>query len=335
MKFNYESMDFDKPIYIKTLNGIGDFCWLAVKISYIKKIYNIPKITLRMQLAGDYRDSRAIDFIRKFDFIDEIFETRFSIFKNKVCLNKRLNYIDLGYNKDKSEYTLIINPYIEHEGRIEQILPDVPCNFNFFNNSYQIDKQDIVFAKEFAKKGSLFGKGTIGHIVFHLGCKTNNTFNGMNKDASWKIIDWVKLAKKIRKITNLPIYVLGASYDNDYAEEFLQSCNDGNIFNLCGKTKITQSIEMLRQSCLVVSFASGIGIASTYLETPTLMFWMPETHSVSPYEFIHFSNSFSTNWVPPYCIGKSYMPAFYHIDDVNNVFNKCETLLKNNVWKNW
>ena len=103
---------------------------------------------------------------------------------------------------------------------------------------------------------------------------------------------------------------------------------DLNVQNMCGKTTTTQIIEVLRQASLVVSFASGIGIASTYLETPTVMFWMPQDYSVSPYEDLRFSDSFATNWVPPYAIGQTYYPAYYFKDTVDTVAAACEDMLE-------
>lgn len=329
MKSNFEPLLKNKPVVITTLNGIGDLCWCFVKLANLKKIYDIPKITIKMHMAGDQRDARSQEFIKRFDFIDFIIFSKFEIHKNPVSENNRINYIDNGYNSKKTEYTFIVNPYIEWDGRIEEILPEVPPCFDFFKKSYVPTKADMVYAKNLQQVGYVKNQKNVSCILFHLGCVDNNTHNGMNRFENWNIKNWADLARKLRQISDLPIYVVGAKYDNEYALRLMKEVENENlnIHNMCGKTTTTQVIEIMKHASLVVSFASGIGIASTYLETPTVMFWMPEKHSVSPYDPIHFSNSFATNWVPPYLINKTYYPAYYFKDTVDTVFNECKKII--------
>lgn len=331
MNYEYEPILKGKSITIKTLNGIGDLCWCAVKLANLKKVYEIPKLTIKMHMAGDHRDTRSHDFIKNFDFVDFVIFSKFDIHKNPVNYKNRINYVDNGYDEYKKEYTFIINPYIEWKGRLENIFPDVPPCYDFFNKCYISNKSDLNFAKNLQRIGFINNQKRVGSICFHLGCTSNNTHNGMNRFEKWKIEDWAELTKKIRLITDLPIYIIGAKYDDDYASRLIDQTKNQNlnILNLCGKTTTTQTIEILKNTSLVVSFASGIGISSTYLETPTIMFWMPEGESISPYHFLHFSNSFATNWVPPYLINKTYFPAYYFKDDVDSVFSYCYKALEN------
>lgn len=322
----------NKPLTIKTLNGIGDLCWLMVVINNLKKIYKIPKLTIKLQLAGDRRDDRALKFIKKFKNVDDAFSERFDIFKQPIIINKKLNYINEGYRKFGNglgielwgkgkinlniEYTYIINTYLEKGIRIEEILPDVPVDWNILKESYEIDKNDTKFVKE------KFGKE---YICFHLGCLTNNTVNGMNREETWNYDHWYQLAKKIRKISDLPIFIVGAFYDKDYSQPFMKKYGKDieNIYDVCGETDTTQLIEMLRDCKLLVSFASGVAISAVYMYIPTVMFWMPEKYSVSPWDEIHFSDNFATAWIPP---NNKYYPAYYHKDSPTTVFKAIQEM---------
>lgn len=317
-----------KPLAIRTMNGFGDLCWLMTVINNFKKYYELPKLTIRIQLAGDHRDGRATNFIARFKNVDEVGEVRYSIHRHPISIEGKINYTPSGYNKDKSELTLIINPYIEWVGRIENIFPDVPCDWDVLNSGYQPDPEGVKIAESMLKYGKLNGLNKKGYICWHFGCLMTNTSDGMNRGETWNLSHWYELGIRIREISDLPIYILGARYDNDYATKFMSLYGDKlpDIYNLCGATNATQVIEVLRQANLVVSFASGLPIASTYMYVPTIMFWMPQGYSVSSTNNIQFSDAFATNWVPQKSLdSKLYYPAFYHRDTVDSVF---EAVLK-------
>lgn len=322
MNYTFPDIKKNEPLTLITMNGIGDLCWAFVKIANFKKAYNIPKIKLKLHLAGDQRDGRVNDIVERFSFVDEYESIRFNIHKEHIVENRRLAYIESGYN-DAGEYTFIPNAHLEWQGRIEEIFPDVTPCYDFFDKYYKCDPKDVRKACDFRKQGKINNTACNSFICFHLGSTNTNTHNGMNRFQKWRLEDWAALVRAIRGYCDLPIYILGAHYDNEYALKFIDVLNrmkyNANVLNLCGKTSASLMIEMLRISALTVSFASGVAIASTYLGTPTIMFWMPEEKSVSINRDIGFSNKFSTNWVPPNILNSTYYPAFYFVDNINTV----------------
>jgi len=322
MTYEYPDIKKNEPLTLITMNGIGDLCWAFVKLANIKKQYNIPSLKLKVHLAGDFRDNRVNQILDRFTFIDSYEGMRFKVHKDHIVENRRIAYIKSGYN-EKNEYTFIPNSHLEWNGRIEEIFPDITPCYDFFDTHYKCDAKDVRKACDYRKFGKISGAQCNSFICFHLGSTETNTINGMNRFQKWRLEDWGALVRIIRAQSDLPIYILGANYDNDYALKFIEVLNrmkyNNNVINLCGKTSTTLAVEMLRISSLTVSFASGIGIVSTYLGTPTIMFWMPEEKSVSRTQDIAFSNSFATNWVPPNILNSTYYPAFYFVDNINTV----------------
>jgi hypothetical protein len=370
MTYNFEPIQGNCPaIAMRLLNGIGDLCWCAVKLANFKKTYKINNLYAKMHLAGDYRDSRSKDFIKRFTFFNRIEFEQFPIHQNPISIEQRLNYVPSKYSMTKNknnytpsetkknlrsfylseknekyqnkyrqapvpEYTFIVNPYIEWDGRIEEIWPDVPPCHDFFFTHYRINPQDTKSALSLTQQGKLFNTDQKGYFCIHLGCTANNTHNGMNRFENWSIQNWFELCQKLNSISNFPIYIIGAAYDNEYATKLTDLTDqypELKVINLCAKYSTLQTIEILRNASLVVSFASGIGIAATYLKTPTIMFWMPEYKSVSPYDDIRFHRNFATNWVPPDLINQIYYPAYYFEDTTQSVFDKCSLAIENHL----
>lgn len=309
-----------ETLNLRVMNGIGDLCWLCSVIGNMKKAYDIDKINIDVQLAGDHRDGRAHEFIERFDFIDKITTTRFNIHSPQGPYENRLIYMDQGYNAEGDLYTLFPNPWIEWGGRLEEMFPDVPIMWDIFNHFVALP-QEVGFAENLKRNGTCLGQAERGYFCFHMGTEATSTTDGMNRGGDWSTMDWAKLMGKVKQISDLPIYIIGAPYDNGYTDNVFKLLEPGHgIVNLAGKTSSTQVVEVLKQATAVVGFPSGIPITSTYLGTPTVMFWRPEGTSHSSQCSLWFSDSFATNWVRPDFIGETYHPAWYGKDDVESVF---------------
>jgi FkbM family methyltransferase len=319
-----------EPLVLRTANGIGDICWLMVLAGSLKRRLEIPKLTLELQLAGDHRDDRAVEFARRFTAVDEVRTARFDIHLQPPAHEARLRYVPNGYAQtqggdvNRGPYTLIINPWLEWQGRLEDFVPELEPQWDVLESGYRREKADIAAAASYSRGGELLGVAHTGHVCIHLCSRADNSTAGMNRGGRWSLGDWLELLKRLRTITDLPIYVLGAKEDADFACELIQRAarQVPRLFDLCGKTTTTEAVELLRQSSLTVSFASGLAIASCYLGVPTVTFWNAEGHSVSPDEEIWFSDSFATNWVPPQTLGSGlYHPAVYGRDNPDSVFS--------------
>ena len=315
-----------RPLVLHTANGIGDLCWLMVLAGSLKRRLNIPRLTLELQLAGDERDGRAVEFARRFTAVDEVTTARFDIHLQPVAAGARLRYVPNGYAvaTKRRAYTLIVNPWLEWQGRLENFMPEVEPQWGVLATGYRRDPADERTAAAYSWPGRLLGQPRTGHIAIHLCSRSDNSTAGMNRGGLWSLGDWLALLERLRTISDLPIYILGAKQDADYSAELLSLARRRvqHLYDLCGATSTTLAIEILRQSSLVVSFASGLAVAACYLGVPTVAFWNAEGHSTSPHEDVWFSDGFATNWAPPAMLASGlYYPAIYGRDTPETVFN--------------
>ena len=93
------------------------------------------------------------------------------------------------------------------------------------------------------------------YIVFH--CSSNE------KSKDWLDKNWAKLAEHISKKYKLPIIEVGT-------ESTLQRYNL-NFINLCGKTTILETAEVIRRSLLFVGVDSGPAHIANAVETPGIV----------------------------------------------------------------
>ena len=320
-------LDRERPLVVRTMNGIGDLCWSMAMIANAKAVLGIQNIVVDMHLAGDFRDNRAVEFIRRLDFVDYVMSSPFPIKQRAPVVRNRIQYMPSGYNQDRTVYTLIPNGALEWGQRLETLLPTIPVEWRLLTTRYFPDEIGAARAKELSRAGRLLGDECRSYVCLHLGAESDNTRAGMNIGGVWTPRHWVELASMIRAQSDLPIYVLGAEYDRQFAERVFPPpvSEKLGIVNLCGQTSCTGLVEILRRCELLVSFASGVAVCAVYLGVPTVCFWNPEGRSMGDSTPYWFSDAFATSWVAP---AARYRAAVYGRDDCDSVFRKIASLFR-------
>ncbi len=317
-----------RPLKIRTLNGFGDLCWLMVAIGNFKKQFAIPKLSLDLHIADDCRDHRAVEFIRRFSDVDEVEQSRFR--SQTISYEApRFDYIPNGTD-DTGRCGLVPNGWLEWEGRLEDWLPWAVPKWDILTDGdfYRIDPKDAASAGALLASGQLFGKHlAAGCICVYLCSKANNSECGQNIGGVWSLDEWRQLLLAIRRESDLPIYVIGASEDAEYAAELMAVTRDvSGLQNICSNTSGPEVIELLRGASLLISFPSGLAVAATYMGTPTVCFWNPAGRSVFPNQRVWFSDAFATNWVPKESLDRGlYQPVIYGKASVTSVLEAAKT----------
>lgn len=325
--------------------GIGDSIWGLFKAQSIAKYYGHKEINIKV--AGlksgnewiETKQIRALDFIKRFNFINsaEMYSMPVGGKKGPVLLrgdvsdeNGLYRYINDGKNIYKNlkniDYILISNAILEKGNRLETWLPEFDLNWNIVRNHYKFTEKEIKIANDL--------KNEIGeYCIFYLGPEQANIVggNGFNKDELWKPDDWVKLGDYVYDKLGLKILIIGASYDSDYYEKYiLEKVRNKNYwFSKIGNYEINQTFAVCKNSKFVISYASGIGIVSHYLDVPTCVFWRPKYNSISNKLYISFNEAMSYSWTYPDWKEKgSYYPAFYSRDNPETIFD----IIVKNKW---
>ena len=301
--------------------GIGDSVWALHKIEAIRDAQD-PGGTIDILLAcgeASHLESRALDFVRRFSFVDSaaMFPGcglgRYPLIRPDGCYN----YLDDGWwEYEGVRYCVLIpNATLERGERLESWLPHYPIDWSIWNR-FRISREESKFAHDIHK--------TIGrYAVFYPGPLEGNTINGHNRNMLWRPQDWVELGNRVHKELQLPVLLVGASYDLSYYEQLLRPIADPDTWmdlNLIGRTNLGQLWSLTSLAQFVVSYQAGVGIVSTYLSTPTAMFWRPHGDSISPAAYLTFDERMASAWVPPAILASGkHLPCIYGRDGVQQI----------------
>lgn len=326
--------------------GIGDSIWGLFKAQSIAKKYNQEE-NINIKVAGLNRGSewiekkqiRALDFIKRFDFVKSVkmYSMPIGGKKGPVLLKGDVTdedglyrYIKDGKSIYKNlhdiNYILISNGTLEKGDRLETWLPEYDINWNIVRNHYTFTEEEFNTAKNLKDE-------TGDYCIFYLGPEQGNIVggNGFNKDELWTPDDWIKLGDYIHEKYKLKILVVGAEYDKEYYEKyFLEKIKyKGFWIPKLGEYEINQTFAICKNSKFVIAYACGIGIFSHYLEIPTCIFWRPKKNSISNKLYISFDEKMSTAWTYPESEQKgNYYPAFYTRDTPETILN----FMEKNKW---
>src|SRR5215813_9755365 len=119
--------------------GIGDSLWALVKIQSIRDTLDpAGKIDVTLVGGNHHIDSRAVDFVRRFQFVDSVTVQPFSIHQEGD-----LTYFDGTYRYlEDGRYTILGQPYVmlipnadlERGERLESWLPRYAPNWRIFDD---------------------------------------------------------------------------------------------------------------------------------------------------------------------------------------------------------
>lgn len=292
--------------------GLGDSVWALHKIQAVADRMGDGKV--EVYLSGETAhqiESRALDFVRRFSFVSHAEMRPFDIHTHpRISPEGFYNYLPDGLYKfhDGTYCALMPNSPLERGIRLEAWLPQYPIDWNIFDH-FQITPPERLVAETLQSK---LGE----YVVFYPGPLNGNTRDGHNRGPLWKPEDWRELGREIYSTYNLPIVVVGAPYDLAYYEQMLEPLFDDDEarywHSVIGQTNIGELYSITSEAEFVISYQAGVGIVSTYLSTPTGIFWRPKGDSISPSKYLSFAESMASAWVPPKLIADgTHLPLIY------------------------
>ena len=308
--------------------GIGDSVWGLHKCQAIRDAKD-PNGPIEIYLVGADTgiDSRALDFVRRFDFVNHSAMKSIALHAGSMFRpDGTYNYIEDGWYEFDGAGTekycvLIPNAALEHGIRLEDWLPHYEINWNIWRH-FKIDYIERVHAQEVYDQIGPF-------CVFYPGPLNGNTRDGHNRNAIWKPQDWVELGRRIHKEFGLHILVVGAHYDASYFDMLLEPelGHDKSYWtSVIGKTNLGELWALTGMSRFVISYQAGVGIISTYLGTPTGIFWRQHGDSINPHVLLTFNNAMASAWVPPAILKVgTHLPLYYGRDSVDSIQNEIRT----------
>lgn len=296
--------------------GIGDSVWAIHKVQSIAAKLGDGRIDILLSGGTHQIETRALDFVRRFSFVDSAEMRPYSVHpKVPVSPEGQYNYIQDGMYDfpDNTGWrverccALMPNGPLERGIRLEDWLPQYEINWDIWKD-FRISSEETRFAIDL--------HAAIGdYAVFYLGPLTGNTIDGHNRGPLWTPQDWLALGRHVHQHCGLKIVVVGAPYDASYFDTMIGPQLNGDTpfwINLIGKTSIGQLYAVTSRARFVLSYQSGVGIVSTYLGTPTGIFWRPRGDSISPSRYLSFEERMASAWVPPSVLQSGrHLPLIY------------------------
>lgn len=304
--------------------GLGDSVWALHKIQSIhSKLEPSGPIDIYLSGTNTEIESRAVDFVRRFSFVNSVQMKDYGLLNSPCFLpSGYFNYVEDGmYEFDGERFcALIPNAALERGIRLEDWLPHHEIDWGIFS---QFDITDD--ERQFAERIHL----AMGpYAVFYPGPLQGNTVNGHNRGMLWKPQEWIELGRRVHNELGLNIVVVGAPYDASYYDLLLGPTlnGDGSYWNnQIGRTNIGELFALTSRARFAISYQAGVGIVSTYLGTPTGIFWRPRGDSISPDQYISFEQEMASAWVPPAIIAKgNHLPLIYARDKVDDIMTQVE-----------
>ena len=298
--------------------GIGDSVWALHKIQAIRDKLD-PGGPIDIHLTCSRQDdlqSRAVDFLRRFDFVDSV-EMQLNYGIHREYDEKRppftpggyWDYLEDGMYDFKGEKfcVLIPNAPLERGIRLENWLPQYSINWDIFSH-FRVSPAELAYGRMVRSKLGPFA-------VFYPGPLHGNTIEGHNRNMLWKPAEWIDLGEQLHDKYGLKTVVVGAEYDHDYYTHMLAPRINGSAshwIDLIGRTSIGELFATTSQSSLLISYQAGVGIISAYRHVPTAMWWRPRGDSISTHGFLSFEEEMSTAWAPPDILEQgTYLPLIY------------------------
>lgn len=248
-------------------SGIGDVSWLYSKLCHIDE-------TIRFEVADGwpYRTREFLQMLPRVAECDYDMQMRYDDILSFENIHGLLKY-GLTWNEleDRFPYGRLMlecNRHLEMGRRLEEWLPDLPCNFHYDINTKPLDR---VRALELIDG---MQKPVIGISAA--------SYRGSEAWKTWSYDEWSPFLEWLEAETGGSVLLMGGFWD-----DLTHSIAEDGYRDVVGKTSFGTAVELQKELDLYVGFSSGLGIVRTVLNKKTYMMW-PD-HQVA----------LASSWAPP------------------------------------
>jgi len=244
-------------------SGIGDVSWAYSKLKYAEPM---------LWQVADGWPYRTKPFLDMLDNIAGVEYGKFSyddivVFASQHAKRTWHEVISNGFGR------ILIEPnsHLERGGRLEDWLPDLPCDFHYEIHTSSQDQ---------TRAASL-----LAGLETPLWGISAASYRGSEAWTTWGFDEWSKFLKAFHTKWEGTIILLGGFWD-----DLTSSLADEGYKDLVGKTSVGCMVEVLKQLKGYIGFSSGLGVIRTVLRLPVFMMW-PE-----------HQQPLSTSWAPEWML---------------------------------
>jgi hypothetical protein len=252
---------------VRTFNvpsGIGDFSWAYSKLKHAG---------MANWCIADGWPHRTVPYVKLLDNVNECAYGPFNYteivrYEEQVC---KLGITPTWEQVEKFPGTSIYiepNRHLELGRRLEDWLPDLPCDFHYKINVPQDEAARAVALLSGMKRP-----------IWGISCAS---YRGSEAWKTWGHDQWALYLKMLEAEVGGTILMLGGFWD-DLTSTVASS---GGYKDIVGRTSVPMMVSVLDLLDGYIGFSSGMGVIRTVLSKPVFMMW-PD-HQVE----------LSTSWAP-------------------------------------
>jgi heptosyltransferase-2 len=101
------------------------------------------------------------------------------------------------------------------------------------------------------------------------------------KHKRWPIDNYANLTNLLVTKHNILIDIIGSKDEEVYCDRIIEKIKHQNVRNLCGKTSISQSLDVIKSASLVVSNCNGISHMASIVDVDILCLYGPTNHNIT------------------------------------------------------
>lgn len=240
-------------------SGIGDVSWLYSKLKHVGPM---------LWEVSDGWPHRTKPFLELLDGIPGVSYT--DVQYHDIVAYSQVNMPHKWSDVSPNGGRLLIecNSHLEQGKRLEDWLPDLPCDFHY----------DIRTSTQDEERASRLLEG----LTEPLWGISAASYRGSEAWKTWGVEDWSQFLDAFNSTFGGTIILLGGFWD-----DLTATLADYGYKDLVGKTSIGCMVEVLKRLTGYIGFSSGMGVIMTVLNKPTFMMW--PSHQCA----------LSTSWAPP------------------------------------
>lgn len=264
-------------------SGIGDFSWAYSKLMHLGLAH--------YEIADGY-PYRTVPYL---EMLPRVASAKYGEFRYEEIMyfqdavgipHIAPTWEEVNNKLNGGRMLIAPNYHLERGRRLEEWLPDLPCEFH-----YEIKTQplDLVRADRLLEG--------MARPVWGISAAS---YRGSEAWKTWGYPEWSRFLKAFLAETGGSVLLLGGFWD-----DLTASLSDDGYKDIVGKTSIGSTVELLKQLDGYIGFSSGLGVIRTVLKKPVFMLW-PD-HQVE----------LSTSWAPPAMLeDQSYMTSLWRDPDL-------------------
>jgi hypothetical protein len=251
-------------------SGIGDVSWMYSKLKHAE--------VMHWEIADGwpYRTKPFLDLLEGIAGV--------SYGKSKYCdiavftqMHVKGTWAETVSN-GLSRLLVEANTHLERGLRLEDWMPDLPCDFHY--NIYTSDADEEKACQLLSGfQPPLWGISAA-------------SYRGSEAWSTWGVDQWIEFLKAFEEKHGGTIILLGGFWD-----DLTHTIASHGYADLVGKTSVGTAIEVLKRLEGYIGFSSGLGVLMTVLKRPALMMWPAHQHALS------------TSWAPQWMIDEGLYVA--------------------------